>query len=132
MTYWSEEKKDYIKCLTKKKVLFAGIPDCNKISLKINRDNYDLILARSKEKNYYIALNMADYINAQSVSVSRQLLELMMKVKMGKESQDKLNCILYFKSQFKEKASNIVYLPPNDDLVEQFICNSDYYFSKRD
>lgn len=132
MDYWSEEKKDYIKSLTKKKVLFAGIPNCNKINLKINRDNYDLILARSKTENFYIALNTMDYLNSQSVCVPKQLLDLMKKVKIGKALQNSLSHILCFESKCKEKTSNIVYLPSNDELVERFFSEPDSYFNRKD
>lgn len=132
MNYWSEEKKEYIRSLTKKKVLFAGITDGNKINLKIDRDNYDLIFAVSKKENFYIALDISDYLEAKTVNVSKKLLDMIKNIKFRKMPSNSLTEILRFPSMYKKRKSYMVYIPPNDRLVEQFFSNTRRYFDMED
>lgn len=95
----------------------------------MERNNYDIILARSKTDNFYIALNANDYKNAKSTSVPKELLDLMIKAKLGKDVKKKINRILCFTRSGKE--SNVVYIPSNNDLVELFFKKSDDYFAEK-
>lgn len=130
MKYWSDEMKDYIKSLTTKKIFFANIPTCHTIRLKMERNNYDIILARSKTENFYIALNANDYRNAMTTQVPKELLDLMKKAKLGKDVKKNLNRILCFTRSGKE--GNIIYIPPNNDFVEQFFKDTEKYLNRKD
>lgn len=130
MKYWSDEMKDYIKSLTTKKIFFANIPTCHIISLKIKRNNYDIILARSKTENFYIDLSADDYANAKTTNVPKELINLMKKVRLKKDAEKNLNRIICFNRSGKD--SNVVYIPPNNDLVEQFFKDTDKYLNRND
>lgn len=130
MKYWSDEMKDYIKSLTAKKILFANIPHCHIIKLEIERNNYDIILAKSKTENFYIALNANNYTNVKTTKVPKELLDLMKKVKLKKDVEKNLNEIICF--AHPRKSSNVVYIPPNNDLIEQFFKETEEYFDRKD
>ncbi len=129
MKYWSEEMKDYIKNLTTKKIFFANIPDCHIIKLEMERDNYNIILAKSKTENFYIAFSADEYANAKTTTVPKKLIDLMKKAKVKKDVEKNLSRILCFSRLGKDR--NIIYIPPNNDLVEQFFKDTERYLNRK-
>ena len=120
MEYWSDDEKDYIKRLTRKRIFFTGIRNSYSIPLDKISDCYDIILAKSKAKNFYLAFKADSYVEQLTTSVPSDLCRIQ---KLNHQKRCNLTDICSFRQLGKE--NSIVFI---HSLLEVFFKEPDKYF----
>lgn len=124
MEYWSDDEKDYIKRLTRKRIFFTGIRGCYKISLDKISDCYDIILAKSNTKIFYLAFKADSYVGQLTTSVPSDLRRIL---KANNRKGYNLTGICPLKHGYNEYS--VVFIPSNNSLLEVFFKEPDKYFT---
>lgn len=124
MGYWSDDEKDYIKRLTRKRIFFTGIRYSYSIPLEEISNCYDVILAKSKAKNFYLAFKADSYVEQLSTSVPNNLRRIL---KSNNRKGYNLTGICPLKHGYKEYC--VVFIPSNNSLLEAFFKEPDKYFT---